>query len=49
MAPTRIITQNDTANAVYDGYPVTELHTHVIPKRHAATYFDLTNQECDAW
>jgi ATP adenylyltransferase len=48
MAPTRIITQNDTANAVYDGYPVTELHTHVIPKRHAATYFDLTNQECDA-
>jgi diadenosine tetraphosphate (Ap4A) HIT family hydrolase len=46
--PTRIIAQNDTACTVYDGYPVTELHTLVIPKRHAATYFDLTNQERDA-
>ena len=30
--PERIIAQNDTAYAVYDGYPVTELHTLVIHK-----------------
>jgi len=45
---TRIIIQNDLAFAVYDGYPVTELHTLVIPKQHAATYFDLTDKERDA-
>jgi diadenosine tetraphosphate (Ap4A) HIT family hydrolase len=32
MAPTRIITQNDTAYTVYDGNLVTELHTLVIHK-----------------
>ena len=43
----RIIAENDLAYSVYDGYPVTELHTLVIPKRHAATYFDLSSQERD--
>jgi hypothetical protein len=34
----RIIAQNDLAIAIYDGFPVTDLHALVIPKRHAASY-----------
>ena len=44
----RIIDENDLVYTVHDGYPVTELHTLIIPKRHAETYFDLTDQERDA-
>ena len=44
----RIIAENDLAYAVHDGYPVTVLHTLIIPKRHAETYFDLTDQEREA-
>ena len=29
-------------------YPVTELHTLLIPKRHAETYFDLHQPEINA-
>ena len=41
----RILESNESALAFRDGYPVTELHTLVIPKRHVATYFDLTDEE----
>jgi ATP adenylyltransferase len=44
----RIVVENDLAYAIYDGYPVTELHTLIIPKRHAETYFELTKEERDA-
>ena len=27
------------------GHPVTDLHTLIIPKRHVASYFDLTRPE----
>jgi len=37
-----MIAENDLVYAVYDGCPVTELHTLINPKRHAETYFDLT-------
>jgi diadenosine tetraphosphate (Ap4A) HIT family hydrolase len=47
--PIRITAENDLAYVVHDGYPVTELHTLIIPKRHADTYFDLTNQERDVF
>jgi len=46
----RIIAQNDLAYAVRDGFPVTELHTLIIPKRHVEDYFGLTQEEllaCD--
>ena len=46
----RIVLANELAYAIYDGFPVTALHALVIPKRHAATYFDLTAEElvfCD--
>jgi ATP adenylyltransferase len=28
-----------------DGYPVSEHHTLIIPKRHVASYFDLSEDE----
>lgn len=50
MSPIRVILENELAYAIRDGFPVTPLHTLVIPKRHAVTYFDLTSVEllaCD--
>lgn len=42
--------ENNLAYAVRDGFPVTNLHTLIIPKRHVETNFDLTQEEkiaCD--
>ena len=50
MTEDRIIDRNDLAYAIRDGFPVTPLHTLIIPKRHAVDYFDLTKEEllaCD--
>jgi ATP adenylyltransferase len=41
----RIIASNPLALAIRDNHPVTELHTLVISKRHAATFFDLFEPE----
>ena len=40
-----IIAQNTLAIASYDRFPVTSLHTLVIPRRHADTWFDLFEPE----
>jgi diadenosine tetraphosphate (Ap4A) HIT family hydrolase len=45
IAPTRVIAQNELAYAIGDGFPVTPLHTLVIPKRHVADYFGLEAEE----
>ena len=50
MTEDRIIDRNDLAYSIRDGFPVTRLHTLIIPKRHAVDYFDLTKEEllaCD--
>jgi ATP adenylyltransferase len=41
----RHVAFNSLAFAVRDKYPVTELHTLVISKRHAPTFFDLFEPE----
>jgi diadenosine tetraphosphate (Ap4A) HIT family hydrolase len=41
----RIIAYNPLAFAIHDKYPVTTLHTLVISKRHAPTFFDLYDPE----
>ena len=41
----RIVLQNLSATAFFDGYPVTEGHSLVIPKRHVADYWGLTEIE----
>lgn len=43
-----VIMENDLAVAFYDSFPVSDGHTLIIPKRHAETYFDLTNDEIKA-
>ncbi len=44
----RIIYEDTIWVAVLDGYPVTEGHTLLIPKRHCETYFDLNETEYDS-
>lgn len=44
----RIIVKNELANAIYDEFPVTHLHTLIVPKRHIASYFDLGRPELNA-
>lgn len=41
----RILSQNELAYAIPDGYPVSPLHTLIIPKRHVATFFELGQAE----
>src|SRR5262245_29043709 len=48
MPKPRIVTENALCYAVRDLYPVTALHTLVIPKRHVADYFDLHQPERNA-
>lgn len=44
----RVVMENALAVAVRDGYPVTPLHTLLIPKRHTDTYFNLFSSELRA-
>ena len=44
----RVIAENELCFAIRDGFPVTELHTLIIPKRHVADYFDLYQPELNA-
>jgi len=44
----RVVMRNELAFAVRDTTPVTPMHTLVLPFRHAATYFDLTDDELAA-
>lgn len=48
MAPDRIVSENELCYAIWDAFPVTSLHTLVIPKRHVADYFDLYQPELNA-
>lgn len=48
MGDRRIVGENELAYAFRDRFPVTELHTLVIPKRHVVSYFDLSQPEIDA-
>jgi diadenosine tetraphosphate (Ap4A) HIT family hydrolase/5-methylcytosine-specific restriction endonuclease McrA len=41
----RIVAENELAYVVRDGFPVTQYHSLIIPKRHAMTYFDLRPAE----
>jgi ATP adenylyltransferase len=41
----RVIEEFNSVVAIKDKYPVTDGHILVIPKRHAAEYFDLSDAE----
>ena len=40
-----ILDSDKFAFAFRDEYPVTHLHTLIVPRRHVETYFDLTDEE----
>ena len=44
----RLIGENEFAYAIIDRFPATELHSLVIPKRHTANAFDLSEPELRA-
>ena len=44
----RIVCENELALVIPDGFPVTEGHSLVIPKRHVADYFELFQPELNA-
>ena len=41
----RIMLKNAHALAIYDGYPISPGHALIIPKRHVASFFELTEEE----
>lgn len=41
----RIYLENDVALALPDAFPIAQGHTLVVPKRHIASIFDLTEEE----
>ena len=44
----RILEENELCYVIRDGFPVTDLHTLVIPKRHVQSYFDLYQPELNS-
>lgn len=44
----KIIASNQFCVAFYDGYPVSQGHTLIIPKRHVSSFFELTTEEVSA-
>jgi len=45
ITPERILASDELVFCILDKYPVTEGHTLVIPRRHVANFFDLTEDE----
>lgn len=43
-----ILVENALAVAVYDSFPVSPGHSLVLPRRHAGTIWDLSDEEYDA-
>ena len=45
LEKSRILLESKFATAFFDAFPVAEGHTLVVPKRHVASLFDLTEVE----
>jgi diadenosine tetraphosphate (Ap4A) HIT family hydrolase len=41
----RVLDERETAFAIRDGFPVSPGHTLIIPKRHVASFFAVTDAE----
>lgn len=48
MPGDRRVSENELAYAIRDAFPVTPLHTLLIPKRHVRSYFELDTAEFEA-
>jgi diadenosine tetraphosphate (Ap4A) HIT family hydrolase len=45
LEASRIRLENEFAAAFHDAFPIAEGHTLVVPKRHVASLFDLSEEE----
>jgi diadenosine tetraphosphate (Ap4A) HIT family hydrolase len=45
LPPERIIDSNDLAIVIRDGFPISQGHTLIIPKRHTGSFFDTSDEE----
>ena len=45
LAQARVVLESALSIAFKDAFPVSEGHTLIIPRRHTASFFDLTLQE----
>lgn len=41
----RIVQKNEHALWIYDGFPVSPGHSLIIPKRHVASFFEVSTEE----
>lgn len=48
LSQERIIDSNDLAMTIRDAYPISPGHTLIIPKRHVASFFEITSEERNA-
>jgi diadenosine tetraphosphate (Ap4A) HIT family hydrolase len=44
----RVLDSNSEGLVIRDGFPISPGHTLIIPKRHLASFFELTNSERQA-
>lgn len=44
----RMLIQNELAIAIHDGFPISDGHTLIIPKRHVTSFFEITDDERDS-
>ena len=50
LPPDQIWLATESGIALFDGYPITEGHALVVPKRHVLSVFELTTEEQrDLW
>lgn len=42
---TEILVEDDLARAFFDKYPVSKGHVLIVPKRHAESFFEATQEE----
>lgn len=50
LASGRIVVETNLSVSFRDGYPISKGHTLVIPRRHVASLFDLSDAErADIW
>ena len=45
LPPDRLLATRATAIAIRDAFPISPGHTLIIPRRHVASFFDITDAE----
>ena len=45
LTPERLLSENTRARWILDGYPVSDGHSLIMPKRHVSSFFETTQEE----